>query len=61
MQHSSAMVIKNAQNRTWMDRLLDLIVGDESPSSKYALICEKCFFHNGLVVPEEFFDTRNAM
>lgn len=41
-------------NRTWVDRVLDLIVGDESNASKYALICEKCFTHNGLALPEEF-------
>jgi len=38
---------------TWMDRLVDAIIGDER-SSKYALICRKCFAHNGLARMEEF-------
>jgi len=42
------------QRRQWYDRLADSILGDDdpniaSPSSRYALICEKCFTHNGLV------------
>ncbi|EPZ36410.1 hypothetical protein O9G_002912 [Rozella allomycis CSF55] len=42
-------------NPTWMDRLMDSIVGsDESDSQKFALICEKCFAHNGLANPHEF-------
>jgi hypothetical protein len=42
------------QSRTWIDRVLDLIVGEEtSPSTKYALVCEKCFHHNGLALEEE--------
>ncbi|KAJ7022790.1 hypothetical protein C8F04DRAFT_230590 [Mycena alexandri] len=40
--------------RKWFDALADLLVGAEDPSAlsekqKYALICEKCFAHNGLV------------
>ncbi|KAJ7723457.1 hypothetical protein DFH07DRAFT_278605 [Mycena maculata] len=40
--------------RKWYDALADLLVGAEdgagSPASqKYALICERCFAHNGLV------------
>ncbi|KAJ7705135.1 hypothetical protein B0H16DRAFT_1636709 [Mycena metata] len=40
--------------RQWFDALADLLVGTEDPSilsekQKYALICEKCFAHNGLV------------
>jgi len=43
-----------AGRKQWYDRLADAILGDEdltpaSPSSRYALICEKCFAHNGLV------------
>jgi hypothetical protein len=42
--------------RTWVDRVLDVLVGEESNSTnKYALICQKCFNHNGLVLPEEMF------
>ncbi|KAF8165987.1 hypothetical protein B0H34DRAFT_794299 [Crassisporium funariophilum] len=40
--------------KQWYDKLADAILGDDdpniaSPSSRYALICEKCFAHNGLV------------
>ncbi|KAJ7025640.1 hypothetical protein C8F04DRAFT_1127611 [Mycena alexandri] len=40
--------------RKWFDALADLLVGAEDPSvlsekQKYALICERCFAHNGLV------------
>lgn len=41
-----------------MDKFADALLGvapDEgSPNSKYALICGRCFAHNGLVPPEEF-------
>lgn len=33
---------------TWMDRLLDAIIGDDSRNQKFALICQRCFNHNGL-------------
>jgi hypothetical protein len=46
--------IQNWHERTWVDRVLDLIVGEDAPSSKYALICENCFAHNGLCAPELF-------
>ncbi|KAF9034104.1 hypothetical protein BJ165DRAFT_1356708 [Panaeolus papilionaceus] len=40
--------------KQWYDKLADAILGDDdpgfaSPASRYALICEKCFTHNGLV------------
>ncbi|KAF5328321.1 hypothetical protein D9611_013575 [Ephemerocybe angulata] len=40
--------------KQWYDKVADALLGDEdnsfaSPSSRYALICEKCFTHNGLV------------
>jgi len=40
--------------KKWYDRVADTILGDDdhevgSPSSRYALICERCFTHNGLV------------
>ncbi|KAI0685739.1 hypothetical protein BC835DRAFT_1382663 [Cytidiella melzeri] len=40
--------------KQWYDRLADAILGDEdstsgSVASRYALICQKCFTHNGLV------------
>ncbi len=39
---------------TWLDRLVDVLIGDDSRNQKYALICGQCFFHNGLALPEEF-------
>jgi len=40
--------------KQWYDKLADALLGDDDSSnvpasSKYALICEKCFAHNGLV------------
>ncbi|GAA5873890.1 hypothetical protein JCM8547_008632 [Rhodosporidiobolus lusitaniae] len=46
------------QPRTFMDKFADALLGvapeDVSPNSKYALICGRCFNHNGLVPPEDF-------
>jgi len=33
---------------SWMDRLLDAVIGDDSRNQKFALICQRCFNHNGL-------------
>ncbi|KAI8084086.1 uncharacterized protein B0P05DRAFT_585850 [Gilbertella persicaria] len=38
----------------WYDRIVDALVGDVGPETKYALICNHCFAHNGLVMKEEF-------
>ncbi|KAF9445216.1 hypothetical protein P691DRAFT_805977 [Macrolepiota fuliginosa MF-IS2] len=40
--------------KQWYDKIADALLGDDdrdigSPSSRYALICERCFTHNGLV------------
>ncbi|KAH8827528.1 hypothetical protein DL96DRAFT_1708867 [Flagelloscypha sp. PMI_526] len=38
--------------KMWYDRVADAVLGadpEDTPASKYALICEKCFKHNGLV------------
>ncbi|KAL9713275.1 hypothetical protein Ac2012v2_004516 [Leucoagaricus gongylophorus] len=40
--------------KRWYDKVADALLGDEdhdmgTPSSRYALICERCFTHNGLV------------
>ncbi|KAI0821859.1 hypothetical protein BC628DRAFT_1392556 [Trametes gibbosa] len=40
--------------KQWFDKLADAILGDDDASatgaaSRYALICQKCFAHNGLV------------
>ncbi|KAJ1565777.1 hypothetical protein HK405_011630 [Cladochytrium tenue] len=35
--------------------MAEAIIGDvEGPHQKFALICENCFAHNGLVMPEEY-------
>jgi hypothetical protein len=47
--------------RKWYDALADVLVGaeDSGPASqKYALICEKCFTHNGLVPEIAYPDAR---
>lgn len=46
--------------RHWYDKIVDVIVGDEGPESKYALICSKCYVHNGLVLPQEIDDIRKT-
>ncbi|KAG0766241.1 hypothetical protein G6F33_004243 [Rhizopus arrhizus] len=38
----------------WYDKLIDALVGDAGPETKYALICTHCFAHNGLVFKEEY-------
>lgn len=47
----------------WYDKVADAILGEDdsafaSPSSRYALICEKCFTHNGLVKESMWEDAR---
>lgn len=48
--------------RQWYDRLADAVLGDEDPGaqphSRYALICQSCFAHNGLVRESEWESTR---
>lgn len=49
--------------KQWFDKLADAILGDEDSSvnvsaSRYALICQKCFAHNGLVKESVWEDTR---
>lgn len=56
-------LLAQPQRRQWYDRLADSILGDDdpniaSPSSRYALICEKCFTHNGLVKESMWEDAR---
>ena len=56
--------LQNTDNfrRTWYDRLADAILGDDpsnplsDDNQKYALICEKCAKHNGLVPREIYID-----
>ena len=51
--------------KQWYDKLADAILGDDdatgSPSSRYALICQKCFAHNGLVKESIWQDTRKSL
>lgn len=60
-QQMATAVNNTAVTRTFWDRLLDSIVGDESfgvdARQKYALICGKCHQHNGIVPAEEFIRT----
>jgi len=48
--------------RQWYDRLADAVLGEEDPSlqshTRYALICQKCFTHNGLVRESEWETTQ---
>ncbi|PVF93045.1 hypothetical protein CPB86DRAFT_743307 [Serendipita vermifera] len=49
--------------RRWYDRLADAVLGDEDGAasgahSKYALICKRCFTHNGLVKESDFATTK---
>lgn len=50
--------------KQWYDKLADAILGDDdttgSPSSRYALICQRCFAHNGLVKESVWQDTRES-
>ena len=48
----------------WYDKLADAILGDDDSvtagASRYALICQKCFAHNGLVKEEMWEDARKC-
>ncbi|KLO16983.1 hypothetical protein SCHPADRAFT_868710 [Schizopora paradoxa] len=49
--------------RKWYDRFADALLGDDelnmnNASTRYALICQKCFTHNGLVKEEELEDAQ---
>lgn len=51
--------------KQWYDKLADALLGDDeheigSPSSRYALICERCFTHNGLVKESMWEDARES-
>ncbi|KAJ2960797.1 hypothetical protein NQZ79_g3814 [Umbelopsis isabellina] len=52
MQPPSMRPTQPAQ-REWYDKLVDAIVGEDGPETKYALICNHCSTHNGLVLPQE--------
>lgn len=45
--------------KQWLDKIVDVVLGDDgSDSARFALICEKCFEHNGLVKESVWEDTR---
>ncbi|QRV76350.1 hypothetical protein RhiJN_04365 [Ceratobasidium sp. AG-Ba] len=49
--------------RGWMDKFADKLLGDDDSTvgiaqSRYALICEKCYSHNGLVKESEWEDVQ---
>ena len=49
--------------RQWYDKLADALLGDDELSasataSRYALICQRCFAHNGLVKEDMWEETR---
>lgn len=46
-------VAKFRRQRTLVDRVCDYLLAD-GPSNRYALICQFCYTHNGLVVREDF-------
>ena len=41
------------RERTAFDKLVDGLVGD-GPQNRYALICSRCYSHNGMALKEEF-------
>jgi hypothetical protein len=51
-----------APQRHWYDRVVDAVLGEdtESPQTRFALICQKCFTHNGLIREAEWEDTRTS-
>lgn len=56
-----APIIPPIQNgpvrKQWFDKLADAVLGDDD-AARYALICEKCFGHNGLVKETAYEETR---
>jgi len=47
--------------KTWFDKLADAVLGGEDDVPRFALICEKCFAHNGLVKESALDDTREYL
>ncbi|KAE9395209.1 hypothetical protein BT96DRAFT_997814 [Gymnopus androsaceus JB14] len=43
--------------KQWLDKIVDVVLGDDD-SARFALICEKCFAHNGLVKESVWEDTQ---
>ncbi|KAG5642493.1 hypothetical protein DXG03_002717 [Asterophora parasitica] len=60
---SSTPLPSNPPRKQWYDKLADAVLGDEdhtsnASTSRYALICEKCYAHNGLVQESMWADTQ---
>ncbi|BEI85274.1 hypothetical protein CcaverHIS002_0506750 [Cutaneotrichosporon cavernicola] len=52
MQMQAITPVLPTPEKKWYDRLADTILGDDpaqAAQSKYALVCDKCFRHNGLI------------
>jgi hypothetical protein len=54
--------------KQWYDKVADAILGDDDSTSgasgavsRYALICQRCFAHNGLVKESVWEDTRTSL
>jgi endoplasmic reticulum junction formation protein lunapark len=45
--------------KQWFDKLADHLLGEDD-EPRYALICEKCFTHNGLVKESVWEETRKS-
>lgn len=60
MPHDIGNITAPHQPKTFIDKIADALLGgdEQSPASKYALICQKCFAHNGLVLKDEVMDVR---
>ncbi|KAJ7263926.1 hypothetical protein C8J57DRAFT_1070333, partial [Mycena rebaudengoi] len=62
LQPLSPLQPQRPAQRKWYDALADVLVGVEDgpgpASQKYALICEKCFAHNGLMPAVAFPDAQ---
>lgn len=42
-----------SRDRSHVEKMIDFLVG-EGPNNRYALVCKKCFSHNGMALKEEF-------
>ncbi|KAG6895030.1 hypothetical protein C0992_003459 [Termitomyces sp. T32_za158] len=61
-QPATPLPATSPPQKQWYDKLADALLGDDdqipnSSASRYALICEKCFAHNGLVKESMWADT----
>ncbi|PVU90123.1 hypothetical protein BB561_005017 [Smittium simulii] len=46
----------NTKSNVWLENFVDKIVGvDEFEDNRYALICSRCYSHNGLIQKEEIY------